>query len=425
MKVSFIPVKLRLPLKFGAEVIDSLKVVNVEFPAYGAVGKAQTPLSAAWAWPGEESFSFRENMMSEFCLFVADFYPVPESDPMTEGYTFLTEKLEDVLKEFNKKNNCNMPLLAALICVSAFDIAMHDAWGLANDLPTYKMYNKNFMEHDLAWFYGDEKFAGLYPEDFFVDKVPETLPVWHLVGGKDLLTDDELTGNEPEDGFPVTLEKWIERDGLYCLKIKLTGKDAQWDYQRMVDVGKIALKHKCKALSPDFNCLVKDPAYVNDILDKLKAEYPEIFDLLIYVEQPFPYDLEANQIDVHSCSERKPLFMDESAHDWKFVKLGNSLGWNGVALKVCKTQTGALLSACWAKKNNMLLMVQDLTNPMLATVPHVQLAAHIGTIQGVECNAPQFYPQASLDDEKLRPGLYERRNGVVSLKALSGNGMGY
>jgi hypothetical protein len=117
--------------------------------------------------------------------------------------------------------------------------------------------------------------------------------------------------------------------------------------------------------------------------------------------------------------------MDESAHDWKFVKLGNSLGWNGVALKVCKTQTGALLSACWAKKNNMLLMVQDLTNPMLATVPHALLAAHIGTIKGVECNAPQFYPQASLDDEKLRPGLYERRNGIVSIKSLTGNGFGY
>jgi L-alanine-DL-glutamate epimerase-like enolase superfamily enzyme len=281
------------------------------------------------------------------------------------------------------------------------------------------------MAHDLAWFYEDEAFAGVYPEDFFVDDVPAELPVWHLVGGKDLLLESERVGNEPEDGYPVSLEKWIERDGLKCLKIKLTGSDAQWDYNRVVAIGNIALKYGVKALSPDFNCLVKDPAYVNDILDKLKAEYPAIFDLLIYVEQPFPYDLEANQIDVHSCSQRKPLFMDESAHDWKFVRLGLSLGWNGVALKVCKTQTGALLSACWAKKNNMLLMVQDLTNPMLATVPHVQLAAHVGTIMGVECNAPQFYPAASLDDEKLRPGLYERRNGVVSLKALSGNGFGY
>ena len=79
--------------------------------------------------------------------------------------------------------------------------------------------------------------------------------------------------------------------------------------------------------------------------------------------------------------------MDESAHDWKLVRLGQSLGWTGVALKTCKTQTGALLSACWAKAHGMTLMVQDLTNPRLAMIPHVQLAAHIGTIMGVECNA--------------------------------------
>ena len=193
----------------------------------------------------------------------------------------------------------------------------------------------------------------------------------------------------------------------------------------MVRVGKIALRCGCEALSPDFNCLVREPAYVNAILDRLETEEPAIYGLLLYVEQPFPYDLEANRIDVHSCSARKPLFMDESAHDWKLVKMGCELGWNGVALKVCKTMTGALLSACWAKKHSMQLMVQDLTNPMLATVPHVLLAAHIGTIKGVECNAPQFYPAASLEDEKRHPGLYERRNGVVDLGTVTGPGFGY
>ena len=425
MNLKFIPVKMRLPLKFGAETIESIQIAHVEFPAYGAVGRGETPLSVGWAWPSQLSFAYREEMMCKFCEVLAKVYPEPQSDPMTAGYEFLTQKLDEVLEKFNAENNVDMPHLAALICASAFDIAMHDAFGVAKGLPVYKTYNKEFMAHDLAWFYQDDAFKGLYPQDFFVENVPSELPVWHLVGGKDLLYESERTGNEPEDGYPVSLEKWIERDGLKCLKIKLTGTDAEWDLNRVKEIGKIALKYGCEALSPDFNCLVKDPAYVNDILDKLKAEAPAVYDLLIYVEQPFPYDLEANQIDVHSCSERKPLFMDESAHDWKFVKLGFSLGWNGVALKVCKTQTGALLSACWAKKNNMLLMVQDLTNPMLATVPHVQLAAHIGTIKGVECNAPQFYPAASLDDEKLRPGLYERRNGVVSLKALTGNGFGY
>ena len=426
MNLEFIPVKMRLPLKFGAETIDSIQIAHVEYPAYGAVGRGETPLSVAWAWPSTLSFAAREELMCKFCQVLAGAYPEPTRHPMTEGYIFLTEKLDALLEKFNAENNTAMPHLAALICASAFDIAMHDAYGLAKGLPTYKTYNQNFMEHDLAWFYNDEAFKGLYPEDFFVKDVPSELPVWHLVGGKDLLYESERTGNEPDDGYPVSLEKWIERDGLKCLKIKLTGSDAEWDYNRVAAIGKIALKYGVEALSPDFNCLVKDPEYVNSILDKLQTEYPEIFDLLIYVEQPFPYDLEANQIDVHSCSARKPLFMDESAHDWKFVKLGNSLGWNGVALKVCKTQTGALLSACWAKQHHMKLMVQDLTNPMLATVPHVLLAAYIGTIKGVECNAPQFYPQASLEDEKIRPGLYERRNGVVRLQApLAGNGLGY
>ena len=73
----------------------------------------------------------------------------------------------------------------------------------------------------------------------------------------------------------------------------------------------------------------------------------------------------------------------------------------------------------------MQLMVQDLTNPMLAVIPHVLLAAQVGTIKGVECNAPQFYPSASLENEKLHPGLYERRNGIVDLSTIKGPGFGY
>ena len=147
--------------------------------------------------------------------------------------------------------------------------------------------------------------------------------------------------------------------------------------------------------------------------------------MVLYVEQPFPYDLEAHRIDVHSVSARKPLFMDESAHDWKLVRLGRELGWSGVALKTCKTQTGALLSLCWAKAHGMTLMVQDLTNPMLAQIPHVQLAAHAGTIMGVETNSMQFYPDASIPEAKVHPGLYRRRKGRVDLSTIQGSGFGY
>ena len=155
------------------------------------------------------------------------------------------------------------------------------------------------------------------------------------------------------------------------------------------------------------------------------AEYPRIYGMVLYVEQPFPYDLEEHRLDVHSVSARKPLFMDESAHDWRLVRLGRSLGWTGVALKTCKTQTGALLTLCWAKAHGMTLMVQDLTNPMLAQIPHVLLAAHAGTIMGVETNSMQFYPDASQAEEAAHPGVYKRRNGQLDLSTVSGSGFGY
>jgi hypothetical protein len=70
-------------------------------------------------------------------------------------------------------------------------------------------------------------------------------------------------------------------------------------------------------------------------------------------------------------------------------------------------------------------MVQDLTNPMLAQIPHVQLASHVGTIMGVESNAMQFYPAASAPEAAVHPGLYRRRHGLLDLSSLTGPGFGY
>jgi hypothetical protein len=73
----------------------------------------------------------------------------------------------------------------------------------------------------------------------------------------------------------------------------------------------------------------------------------------------------------------------------------------------------------------MSLMVQDLTNPMLAQIPHLLLAAHTGTIMGVETNAMQFYPEASRPEAAVHPGLYQRRAGRVELATVRGPGFGY
>jgi len=352
--------------------------------------------------------------------------------PIEVGHEFTQAKLPELRQRYNQ--GCEsvecLPLLAVLVCLSAFDIALHDAYGVLHDVPIYNTYNASWMNRDLSSFLEPAAgaavdFRNLYPEDFLVQPPPTQLAAWHLVGGLDLLDSAEPYSEHPEDGLPVTLDQWIQRDGLFCLKIKLRGNDAGWDYERIVRVGRIARAHGVRYLSVDFNCTVTDPAYVNAILDRLATEESETYCLVLYIEQPFPYELEEYPLDVHSVAMRKPLFMDESAHSWQQVRFGQALGWTGVALKTCKTQTGALLALCWAKAHGMDIMVQDLTNPMLAQIPHVLLAAHAGTIMGVETNAMQFYPRASSAEAKIHPGLYERVAGQIDLSSLAGPGFGY
>ncbi len=433
--IYLLPVTLRVPLKFGPETVTSVTCLRVRVEVEDSSGKratgwGETPLSVSWVWPGTLSVAERAARMEAFAarLAAALLAAGLRGHPMEIGHDFMEGPLAELTAAFNAESGGEpMPYLASLVAFSAFDIAIHDAFGNCHGVDVYQTYNADWMSRDLAAYLKAEAvdFAGRYPADYLAATPEAVLPVWHLVGGVDALEPQDLTGSEPDDGYPVLLTDWIERDGLRCLKVKLRGNDAEWDYDRLCRVGQIGLPRGVRWLSADFNCTVREPDYVNAILDRLLSEQPEIYARTLYVEQPFPYDLEQHRIDVRSVSARKPLFLDESAHDWHFVKLGRELGWSGVALKTCKTQTGALLSLCWAKAHGMPLMVQDLTNPTLAMIPHVRLAAHAGTIQGVECNAMQFYPEASLPEEAVHPGLFKRRGGVVDLGTLSGSGFGY
>ena len=439
VELYFLPVATRIPLKFGSETLTTVTCARVRIQVIDrrgriAEGWGETPLSVQWAWPSSVSYAERHQAMMQFCTQLAEAWMQYENwgHPLEVGNAFQRDLLDPLTEEFNvgREPGAEMPHLAALVCCSAFDIALHDAYGALHQVPVFQTYTSQYMSCDLADFISpaagsDVSFRGLYPAHFIAAEPNRHLPVWHLVGGLDPIHPGELTNDIPRDGYPTLLQDWIERDGLYCLKIKLRGNDAAWDYNRIVQVGRLGLAHHVKYLSTDFNCTVQEPAYVNEILDKLQRDEPQIFDRILYVEQPFAYELEEQNIDVRSVAQRKPLFMDESAHSWRFIKLGHSLGWTGVALKTCKTQTSAILSLCWARAHGMALMVQDLTNPMLAQIPHVMLAAHAPTIMGVESNAMQFYPDASSFEAEVHPGVYKRRHGMLDLSTITGPGFGY
>lgn len=435
----FCPIETRVPLKFGPEITTHVVAARAQIEIEDmngstALGWGETPLSVAWVWPGALTYAYRQRRLQDFCVLLRDAWRKVslKGHPMEIGHRFINEQLHEVWTKHNSEfeESLQMPWLAALVCNSLFDLAIYDAYGICHKVDAWDTLTTPYMNHDLAWYYTDTykpAFKGKYPADYILskEKMPTKQVAWHLVGGKDAIGEQSFDGEVIDDGYPFYLSEWIERDGLLCLKVKLSGDDTAWDYERLIVVGEIALKMGVEWLTADFNCTVTDPAYVCDILDRLLVEYPRIYALILYVEQPFPYDIMKYPIDVHSVSARKPLFMDESAHDWHHLEYGRKLGWTGVALKTCKTLTGALLSLCWAKEHGMTLMVQDLTNPMLAQIPHVTLAARSVTIMGVETNAMQFYPDVSANEQRIHPGLYTRREGHVYLDTLGEYGLGY
>src|ERR1041385_325978 len=245
----FLPIQTRVPLKFGAETLTQVNCARVRITIIDSHGRkadgwGETPLSVQWVWPSPLPYQEREAALKQFCIELNDLWGSLQTPghPLELGQDFQEMVLPGMLKGFNqirRRGKEPMPWLAALVCCSAFDLALYDAFANANERPVFAAFERDLMAHDLSGYLG-AKFAGLYPSDFLVEP-PTLLPAWHLVGGKDAVRRDELVGDEPNDGYPFQLEDWIQRDGLKCLKIKLRGNDAAWDYARLVEVGRLAI----------------------------------------------------------------------------------------------------------------------------------------------------------------------------------------
>ncbi len=209
----FLPIKTRVPLKFGPEITTEVTCARVKMtvadsagpscrrlgrdPALGSVGMAQ-PLGLRRA----------ARSPARLCLEIAAAWlstPIEPGHPMEVGHRFIESVLPGLTNEFNRAERQGtepVPWLGALVCASAFDLALHDAFGVLHGVPTYETYNDRYMSLDLSHFLtpaagADVSFVGRFPGDFLLPVRQETIPAWHLVGGKDPVDPDELTAASP------------------------------------------------------------------------------------------------------------------------------------------------------------------------------------------------------------------------------------
>jgi L-alanine-DL-glutamate epimerase-like enolase superfamily enzyme len=430
--------RYRTPIKFGGVAVDRVTLLNVRCEVETrlgkvAVGHGSMPLASNWAFPSPD-MGYEQTLASMVRLaecgakLANDFtefgHPIDLGLALEEQFL---EASQAVSTELALKQP--IPKLAALVTGSAFDAALHDAFGKVHALNCFSTYGPDFLPRDLAAYLGAD-YAGDRLPNYLTTTASERMPLYHLVGALDPLESAQVLA-PVGDGLPETLAEWIPYNGLTHLKIKLNGDDVNWDLERILSVDRITTQVQQQRgiahwhYSLDFNERCPHVDYLTEMLHKLQERTAQGFQRVQYVEQPTARDLRAYPDNrMHAAARLKPVVIDESLTDLETLLLAKEMGYTGAALKACKGQSQSLLMAAAIQKLGMFLCVQDLTCPGASLIHSASLAAHIRGVAAIEANARQYCPAANAGWEQPFPGIFQVTDGQMDTRCLDGLGLG-
>ncbi len=431
--------RYRTPLKFGGVPTDHCILFNVQINVQTLGGKEATgygsmPLGNVWAFPPKYvPFDQSLTAMKELadlavkstrnCNLCA--HPLELSEVLESEFLLLAEGLSERMEL-----STPIPKLCTAVTTSPIDAAIHDGFGKANGIKSYNGLDEDYVTTDLGHFL-DSSFSGKYLDQYTTRHPKPDMPLYHLIGALDPLTEADIT-SRLNDGLPETLSEWIDADGLTHLKIKLNGNDLEWDVARVLAIDRITAETqavrgvKTWYYSADFNETCENVEYLLEFLNRIQEEGGQAFDRLAYIEQPTDRDLEAHpENKMHKAAEIKPVVIDESLTDYNTFLLARDQGYSGVAIKACKGQSQALLMGAAAQEFGMFLAVQDLTCPGASFLQSAGLASHIRGVTAIEGNARQFCPSANDGWHDEFPTIFNITDGTVGTQVLTGPGLGY
>ena len=424
----------RTPFKFGASVISELCIPSVELrvarDGKETTGRGSMPLGNAWSFPRvpyDQSLQAMQLIVDGIAQALENWET--GDDPFEASFALRRLAME-VAAEAGQKlfgDARAVPDLCTLVASSCYDIALFDAWGHLEGANTYARLRQSGA--DLARWLGAE-FRGYGLADALPPAPVRELSIFHVVGGLDPLTPGEVT-ERLDDGLPLDLQSWIQRDGLTHFKVKLRGADPEWDFNRITAIDR-ACRETVRAragrepvYSLDLNEQCPSGTVLLEFLRRLEREAPEVLARIEFIEQPTTRDFSgAKEEGLAEASRIKPVVIDEGLTDFETLERALALGYNGICLKACKGIGFSLLAAAVARRRNLCLCVQDLTCPGLAFLASASLAAWTG-VNALEANARQFCPTASAEAATTRPEVFELRHGRIVTAGFTGAGLGY
>jgi L-alanine-DL-glutamate epimerase-like enolase superfamily enzyme len=428
----------RLPIKFGGRVAHETILLNVNCTVRTVSGKVSKgfgsmPLSNVWSFPSrtmnyDTTLSAMKTLAGRISIVTGNYketgHPIDINCELEPAYLKAADEVSRELKLTEP-----IPKLCTIVTASAFDAAIHDAFGKAHGLNCYRTYGSEFMANDLGHYLGPT-FNGEYLSQYVSRDPKPRMPMYHLVGALDPVTDDDVK-TRVNDGLPETLSEWIRYNGLTHFKIKLNGDHLDEDIDRVVAVDRVAAETQIKrrvkhwVYSLDFNEKCPNEDYLLDFLRRVQEQAPVGYDRIQYVEQPTSRDLKTHRDqDMHRAAKLKPVVIDEALTDIENLMLSREMGYSGAALKACKQQSQAMLMAAVGQKHKMFLCVQDLTCPGASLIHSASISARVPGVAAIEANSRQYMPTANKGWEVRFPGIFIVKDGTMDTSEITGPGLG-
>lgn len=431
----------RSPMKFGGRVVTDVTVLNVKAEVETRDGRLGTgcgsmTMGNAWAWispnlTNDQTLDCMVTFGTKITEAANSYTEIGHPMDLCRGISdFYAPTADSVMREKGLAEVEAFPKLAQLVAASPLEAAIFDAYGKVHGADVCALLGPDFMNYDLAHYLNDD-FRGEYLDRYTLPKPKEWLPLYHLVGGLDPLTEADIP-QRLNDGFPETLAEWIQADGLTHLKVKLNGENLEADVARMAEVETVAAEAQARrgcsswVYSADFNEKCYGEQYVIDWLHLVQERSPRAIERLQYIEQPTNRDLNREPIiEMFEAAKIRPVVIDESLTDFEALLLSRERGYSGVALKACKGEHEALLMGAAAQKYKMFLCVQDLTCVGASFLHSASLAAHIPAVQAIEGNGRQYCPAANTALAPSYPDVFAVTNGQIRTGALCEPGLGF
>jgi hypothetical protein len=181
----------RVPYQFGGRTVDRVTLLNVDCRVRTGDGReawgfGSMTLGNAWAFPAVP----QDDGLGAMMALAGELRAITASCDETGHPIDLARVLDPAwVKAAAAVSRARglpapIPKLATLVVSSAFDAALHDAYGKAFGVSCYETYGPSFMSRDLSHDLG-RAFRGEFLDRYLLAAPRPATPVFHSVGASD------------------------------------------------------------------------------------------------------------------------------------------------------------------------------------------------------------------------------------------------